>query len=57
MNGELRKNGVYNQAMWEQLKTWYTRRSEPAHGNFGQSTHKDADDMIKGVKSFIANYL
>ena len=57
MNEQLRKRGVYNQAMWEQLKTWYTRRSEPAHGNFGQSTHQDADDMIKGVRRFIADYL
>ncbi len=57
MNEELKKKGIYNQAMWEQLKTWYTRRNEPAHGNFGQSSHKDADDMIKGVNSFIANYL
>lgn len=57
MNEQLRKRGVYNQAMWEQLKTWYTRRSEPAHGNFGQSTHQDADDMIKGARRFIADYL
>jgi hypothetical protein len=57
MNEELWKKGIYNQAMWEQLKTWYTRRSEPAHGNFGQSTHKDADDMITGVRRFTADYL
>jgi len=57
MNEGLRKRGVYNQAMWEQLKAWYTRRSEPAHGKFGQSTHKDADDMIQGVRRFIADYL
>ena len=54
MNEQLWKKGIYNQAMWEQLKTWYTRRSEPAHGNFGQSEHKDANDMIKGVRRFIS---
>jgi hypothetical protein len=57
MNEALWKKGVYNQAMWEQLKSWYTRRSEPAHGKLGQSTPKDADDMIKGVRRFIAGYL
>ena len=57
MNEKLWKKEIYNQAMWEQLKTWYTRRSEPAHGNMGQSTHTDADDMIKGVRRFIAEYL
>lgn len=57
MNEALWKKGVYNQAMWEQLKSWYTRRSEPAHGKLGKSTPKDADDMINGVKRFIADYL
>jgi hypothetical protein len=57
MNEGLWKKGIYNQAMWEQLKTWYTRRNEPAHGNFGQSAHGDADDMIKGIRRFIADYL
>ena len=57
MNEELWKKGIYNQAMWEQLKTWYTRRSKPAHGNFGQSTPKDADDMINGIRRFVADYL
>jgi len=57
MNEALRQKGLYNQAMWEQLKTWYTRRNEPAHGNLNQSTPKDADDMIKGIKRFIAEYL
>jgi hypothetical protein len=57
MNEELWKKGIYNQAMWEQLKTWYTRRSEPAHGNFGQSTPRDADDMINGIRRFVADYL
>jgi len=57
MNEELRKQGVYNQAKWEQLKTWYTRRNEPAHGNFGQSTPQETDEMIKGVRTLIADYL
>ena len=57
MNEELRKLGLYNQAMWEQLKTWYTRRSEPAHGNFGQSTHRQADEMITGIRRLIADYV
>ncbi len=57
MNEALRKKGVYNQAMWEQLKAWYTRRSDPAHGNFNQSSPQDTDDMLKGVKRFIADYL
>jgi hypothetical protein len=57
MNEQLRQAGLYNQAMWEQLKTWYTRRNEAAHGNLGQSTHQDADDMIKGVRRFMADYL
>jgi hypothetical protein len=57
MNETLWKKSVYNQAMWEQLKSWYTRRSDPAHGKLGQSTPKDADEMIKGVRRFIADYL
>ncbi len=57
MNETLWKKGIYNQAKWEQLKSWYTRRNDPAHGKLGQSTHKDADDMIKGIRRFIANHL
>jgi len=57
MNEELRKKDIYNQAMWEQLKTWYTRRSQPAHGNFDQSTPRDADDMINGIRRFVEDYL
>jgi hypothetical protein len=57
MNEELWKLGIYNQAKWEQLKTWYTRRSEPAHGNMGQSTPQETDEMIRGINGFIADYL
>lgn len=57
MNMNLRKAGVYNQAMGEQLSSWYTRRNDAAHGNIGKSTPRDADDMIKGVRRFIAEYL
>lgn len=57
MNQALWQQGVYNQAKWEQLKTWYTRRNDPAHGKLNQSTPQEVDDMIKGVRRFIADYL
>lgn len=57
MNQTLKDIGLYNQAMWEQLKSWYTRRSKAAHGELGQSTCQDVDEMIKGIRRFIAEYL
>jgi hypothetical protein len=56
MNVELCKAGVYNMAMQKQVTAWVARRNNAAHGNWSAYNHADVDDLIKGVRRFIAEH-
>lgn len=57
MNMELRKNNVYNLGMQQQITTWAHWRNKAAHGEWGEYVAADVEDMIRGVKRFVADYL
>ncbi len=57
MNADLCKAEIYNLGMQKQITTWADRRNNAAHGNWGAYTSDDIEDMIKGVKRFVAQYL
>ncbi len=57
MNVELCKSGVYNMGMQKQITTWAHWRNKAAHGEWGEYSNADVDDMIKGISRFVAEYL
>jgi len=54
---DLKKAGVFNEAKAKQLRAWTDIRNHAAHGEFDQFTRKDVEQMIKGVKNFLEDYL
>ena len=57
MNENLCKAGVYNLVVQKQITAWAELRNRAAHGDRGEYTAPDVDDMIKSVSRFIAEYL
>ena len=57
MNADLAKAGVYNKGMQKQITAWADRGNDAAHGKWDQYTADDVEDMIAGVRRFIADYL
>lgn len=57
MNVELCKREVYNMAMQKQITAWAHLRNSSAHGDWGQYSDSDVQDMIRGVTRFVAEYL
>jgi len=54
---DLKKAGVFNEAKAKQLRAWADIRNHAAHGEFDQFTRKDIEQMIKGIKNFLEDYL
>jgi hypothetical protein len=54
---DLKKADVFNEAKAKQLRAWAAIRNHAAHGEFDQFTRKDVEQMIKGVKNFLEDYL
>jgi hypothetical protein len=54
MNADLAKAGAYNVSMQKQVIAWTGRRNDAAHGHWERFTHEDVDDMIRGVRRFLA---
>lgn len=57
MNADLAKKGLYNVGMQKQITAWADLRNRAAHGQWEQFTAADVEDMIRGVRRFIADYL
>lgn len=53
---DLKKAGVYNEAKAKQLRAWAAIRNHAAHGEFDEFGRKDVEDMIRGIKNFLADY-
>ena len=57
MSADLAKAGVYNAAKQKQITAWADLRNKAAHGQWGEYTTSDVDDMIRGVTRFVADFL
>ncbi len=53
----LKKAGVINEAKNVQLRAWTLLRNLAAHGEFQQFDRSDVDNMIGGIKGFLAENL
>jgi hypothetical protein len=54
---ELKKAGAFSELKAKQLRAWAAIRNEAAHGEFGAFTRDDVEQMVRGVQSFLAEYL
>jgi len=53
---DLKKAGVFNETKAKQLRAWAAIRNHAAHGEFDQFARKDVEDMIRGIRNFLADY-
>jgi hypothetical protein len=53
---DLKKTGIYNETKAKQLRAWAAIRNHAAHGEFDQFNREDVEDMIRGIKKFLARY-
>ena len=53
----LKKEGIFNELIAKQLRAWADIRNNAAHGDFEKFKKDDVDLMIKGINSFLANYV
>ena len=54
---ELKKAGVYNAFKADQLRGWAKIRNHAAHGEFSEFNRNDVEQMVNGVRNFLADYL
>lgn len=53
----LQKANLYNALKGDQLRAWAKVRNHAAHGEFEEFNRNDVEDMVKGVRNFLADYL
>jgi len=51
---DLQKANIFNKAKADMLKSWAKTRNYLAHGHFTEVSRQDIEDMISGVKRFLA---
>jgi hypothetical protein len=54
---DLKKANVFNEVKAKQLHSWADIRNKAAHGEFDQFKRTDVEQMIEGVKNFLADHL
>jgi len=54
---DLKKAGVFDEAVAKQLRAWAAIRNHAAHGEFEQFDRHQAAAMILGINSFLAEYM
>jgi hypothetical protein len=54
---DLKKANVFNELKAKQLRAWADIRNKSAHGQFDQFKRTDVEQMIAGVRTFLADYL
>jgi hypothetical protein len=57
MNAELVKAGAYNKTQQKFVTAWAGRGNDAAHGDWAAYNDVDVQEMIIGVRQFIANHL
>ncbi|MYD11283.1 MAG: DUF4145 domain-containing protein [Chloroflexi bacterium] len=53
----LQQENVFKAVKADQLRTWSRIRNHAAHGEFTEFNRNDVEQMVKGVKNFLAEYL
>jgi hypothetical protein len=54
---ELKKADIFNELVAKQLRAWADIRNNAAHGDFENFKKSDVDLMLKGINSFLAEYV
>ncbi|PZO42117.1 MAG: DUF4145 domain-containing protein [Pseudanabaena frigida] len=54
---ELKKAALFNELKAKQLRAWADIRNAAAHGEFDKFSRSDVEQMIEGVKNFLATYM
>ncbi len=57
LNQRLAQNHIYNPLQQGQNQVWNKLRDYADHGRFDQYKQGDVTDMLKGVRSFLSDYL
>ncbi|MFO1005276.1 MAG: hypothetical protein U0929_04900 [Planctomycetaceae bacterium] len=57
MNADLAKLGIFNKLVQKRITTLADIRNSAAHGNAGEFSKSDVDDMIRDVERFVAEHL
>jgi hypothetical protein len=57
MNSDLAKAGAYNKTQQKFVTAWAGRGNDAAHGDWTAYDDADVQDLINGVRQFIATYL
>ncbi|MCT7650921.1 HEPN domain-containing protein [Aliarcobacter butzleri] len=57
MNADLTKAGIYNSLRQKRITALADIRNSAAHGKDSEFTHKDVEDMIRDIESFLATHL
>lgn len=53
----LKSTGFFNELKAKQLRAWAGIRNAAVHGRFDDFTRKDTEEMLTGVKNFLADYM
>jgi len=54
---DLKKAGVFNELRAKQLRAWADIRNKAAHGEFEQFTKTDVEQKLRGVTTFLSEYV
>ncbi len=57
MNADLVKEGVYTVLVQKQVTAMAHVRNKAAHGESGQYTVKDVEELIRGVRDFASAHV
>ena len=57
LNDKCANGGVYNRLIQKKIKVWIEIRNKADHGQFNEYSEKDVQEMLKGVRDFLAAYL
>jgi hypothetical protein len=54
---DLKKAELFNELKAKQLRAWADIRNKAAHGEFDQFNRSDVEQMVTGVRNFLADYV
>jgi len=54
---DLKKDGLYKETRASQLRSWVHIRNRAAHGEFTEFTRGQVEDMVGGIRNFLAEYM
>ncbi len=57
LNDKCANGGVYNRLTQKKIKVWIDIRNKADHGQFNEYSEKDVQEMLKGIRDFLADYL